>query len=91
MIEYQSVLSPLGNQVQAVADLPEKGLAFMQGCIFLFSQKSVGTGNFSFSTDISRSNNGPNNASNRRYYTFTLSAADTLGNIGTATAQFWVQ
>jgi FtsP/CotA-like multicopper oxidase with cupredoxin domain len=50
-----------------------------------------GSGNFSFSTDISRSNNGPNNASNRRYYTFTLSAADTLGNIGTATAQFWVQ
>ena len=50
-----------------------------------------GSGNFSFSTDISRSNSGPNNASNRRYYTFTLSAADTLGNIGTATAQFWVQ
>jgi FtsP/CotA-like multicopper oxidase with cupredoxin domain len=50
-----------------------------------------GSGNFSFSTDISRSNNGPNNASNRRYYTFTLSAADTLGNAGTATAQFWVQ
>jgi len=48
-------------------------------------------GNFSFSTDISRSNNGPNNASNRRYYTFTLSATDTLGNVGTATAQFWVQ
>jgi FtsP/CotA-like multicopper oxidase with cupredoxin domain len=49
------------------------------------------SGNFSFSTDISRSNNGPNNASNRRYYTFTLSATDTLGNVGTATAQFWVQ
>ncbi len=49
------------------------------------------SGNFSFSTDISRSNNGPNNASNRRYYTFTLSAADTLGNVGTATAQFYVQ
>ncbi|MEJ2487637.1 MAG: hypothetical protein P8Y68_18110, partial [Anaerolineales bacterium] len=50
-----------------------------------------GSGNFSFSTDISRSNSGPNNASNRRYYTFTIYAADTLGNIGTATAQFWVQ
>ncbi|MFN2197042.1 MAG: hypothetical protein ACK2UW_13070, partial [Anaerolineales bacterium] len=48
-------------------------------------------GNFSFSNNISRSNSGPNNASNRRYYTFTLSAADTLGNVGTATAQFWVQ
>ena len=50
-----------------------------------------GSGNFSFSTDISRSNNGPNTVSNRRYYTFTISAADTLGNIGTATAQFYVQ
>jgi len=49
------------------------------------------SGNFSFSTDISRSNSGPNSASNRRYYTFTLYAADTLGNVGTATAQFWVQ
>jgi len=48
-------------------------------------------GSFSFSNNISRSNNGQNNAANRRYYTFTLSAADTLGNIGTATAQFWVQ
>jgi FtsP/CotA-like multicopper oxidase with cupredoxin domain len=48
-------------------------------------------GSFSFSADISRSNSGPNNANNRRYYTFTLSAADNLGNIGTATAQFWIQ
>jgi len=48
-------------------------------------------GSFSFSVDIDRSNNGPNNASNRRYYTFTLHAADNLGNVGTATAQFWVQ
>jgi hypothetical protein len=48
-------------------------------------------GSFSFSVDIDRSNNGPNNASNRRYYTFTLSATDALGNAGTATAQFWVQ
>jgi hypothetical protein len=48
-------------------------------------------GSFSFSNNISRSNNGQNNASNRRYYTFTLKAADTLGNIGTATAQFYVQ
>jgi VCBS repeat-containing protein len=50
-----------------------------------------GSGNFSFSTSISRSNNGSNNASNRRYYTFTIHAADNLGNIGTATAQFYVQ
>jgi VCBS repeat-containing protein len=50
-----------------------------------------GSGNFSFSVDISRSNNGPNNASNRRYYTFTITAADTLGNAGTATAQFYIQ
>jgi FtsP/CotA-like multicopper oxidase with cupredoxin domain len=50
-----------------------------------------GSGNFSFSTSISRSNSGPNNASNRRYYTFTLSATDNLGNVGTATAQFYVQ
>jgi len=50
-----------------------------------------GSGNFSFSTSISRSNNGPNNPSNRRYYTFTLYAADNLGNTGTATAQFYVQ
>ena len=50
------------------------------------------SGNFSFSTDISLSNNGnPNSINSRRYYTFTLYAADTLGNIGTATAQFWVQ
>jgi hypothetical protein len=48
-------------------------------------------GSFSFSVQIPRSNNGPNNPSNRRYYTFTLSATDTLGNVGTATAQFWVQ
>ena len=49
------------------------------------------SGNFSFSTDISRSNNGPNNTNNRRYYTFTLSATDNLGNVGTATVQFYVQ
>jgi FtsP/CotA-like multicopper oxidase with cupredoxin domain len=49
------------------------------------------SGNFSFNVDISRSNNGQNNASNRRYYTFTLNVADTLGNIGSATAQFYVQ
>jgi len=49
------------------------------------------SGNFSFSTDISRSNNGPNSFANRRIYTFTLHAADNLGNIGTATAQFYVQ
>jgi len=48
-------------------------------------------GSFSFSTNISRSNSGPNNAGNRRYYTFTITAADTLGNVGTATAQFWIQ
>jgi len=48
-------------------------------------------GSFSFSTDISRSNSGPNSAANRRYYTFTLSATDNLGNVGTITAQFWVQ
>jgi hypothetical protein len=48
-------------------------------------------GSFSFTNAILRSNNGPNNASNRRYYTFTISATDSLGNIGTATAQFWVQ
>jgi hypothetical protein len=48
-------------------------------------------GSFSFSNDISRSNSGQNNPANRRYYTFTLHAADTLGNIGTATAQFYVQ
>jgi len=48
-------------------------------------------GTFSFSVNISRSNNGPNNPSNRRYYTFTITAADTLGNVGTATVQFWVQ
>jgi len=51
-----------------------------------------GSGNFSFSTDISLSNNGnPNNVSSRRYYTFTISVADNLGNVGTATVQFWVQ
>jgi FtsP/CotA-like multicopper oxidase with cupredoxin domain len=50
-----------------------------------------GSGNFSFSTNISRSNNGPNNASNRRYYTFTIQAADMLGNVGTATVQFYIQ
>jgi FtsP/CotA-like multicopper oxidase with cupredoxin domain len=49
------------------------------------------SGSFSFSTSISRSNSGPNNASNRRYYTFTIHATDTLGNVGTATAQFYVQ
>jgi len=48
-------------------------------------------GSFSFSTSISRSNSGQNNAANRRYYTFTLHAADNLGNIGTATAQFYIQ
>jgi hypothetical protein len=48
-------------------------------------------GTFSFSTDISRSNSGPNNASNRRYYTFTLTATDIYNNTSTATAQFWVQ
>jgi FtsP/CotA-like multicopper oxidase with cupredoxin domain len=48
-------------------------------------------GSFSFSTSISRSNNGQNNASNRRYYTFTIHATDNLGNVGTATAQFYVQ
>lgn len=48
-------------------------------------------GDFTLVTEIDRSNNGPNNANNRRYYTFTLSAADTFGNIGTATVQFWVQ
>jgi FtsP/CotA-like multicopper oxidase with cupredoxin domain len=48
-------------------------------------------GSFSFTVPISRSNNGSNNASNRRYYTFTIHAADNLGNIGTATAQFYVQ
>jgi len=48
-------------------------------------------GSFSFNTDISLSNSGPNNPSNRRYYTFTITAADTLGNVGTATVQFWVQ
>ncbi|MFN2198799.1 MAG: multicopper oxidase domain-containing protein [Anaerolineales bacterium] len=48
-------------------------------------------GSFSFSENISRSNSGQNNPSNRRYYTFTISAVDTLGNIGTATVQFWVQ
>ena len=48
-------------------------------------------GSFSFSNNISRSNGGQNNEANRKYYTFTLHAADNLGNIGTATAQFWVQ
>ncbi len=48
-------------------------------------------GNFSFNVDISRSNNGPNTVANRRIYTFTLKAADTLGNIGSATALFYVQ
>ena len=49
-------------------------------------------GHFSFSVDISRSNNGsPNNPNNRRFYTFTLHAMDSLGNIGTAVVQFWVQ
>jgi len=50
------------------------------------------SGNFSFSVDISRTNNGnPNNINSRRYYTFTIYVADNLGNIGTATVQFWVQ
>jgi FtsP/CotA-like multicopper oxidase with cupredoxin domain len=76
-------------------------LDFLSGTYTITDSKSInvvngtftidGSGNFSFSTDISRSNSGPNNASNRRYYTFTIYAADTLGNIGTATAQFWVQ
>ncbi len=48
-------------------------------------------GNFSFSNNISRSNSGPNNPGNRRYYTFTISATDSLGNTSTTTAQFWVQ
>jgi FtsP/CotA-like multicopper oxidase with cupredoxin domain len=50
-----------------------------------------GSGAFSFSTSISRSNSGQNNAANRRYYTFTIHATDNLGNVGTATAQFYVQ
>jgi VCBS repeat-containing protein len=48
-------------------------------------------GTFSFTTAISRSNSGPNTVGNRRYYTFTIHATDTLGNLGTATVQFWVQ
>jgi VCBS repeat-containing protein len=48
-------------------------------------------GSFSFSVDIDRSNSGPNNPGNRRYYTFTLTATDVYGNIGTATAQFYIQ
>jgi hypothetical protein len=48
-------------------------------------------GTFSFSVNISRSNSGPNTAANRRYYTFTITAADSLGNISTATVQFWIQ
>jgi hypothetical protein len=48
-------------------------------------------GNFTFTTAISRSNSGPNNPSNRRIYTFTIAASDTIGNAGTTTAQFWVQ
>jgi FtsP/CotA-like multicopper oxidase with cupredoxin domain len=48
-------------------------------------------GSFSFTNAISRSNNGQNNPANRRYYTFTITATDNLGNVGTATAQFWVQ
>jgi FtsP/CotA-like multicopper oxidase with cupredoxin domain len=51
-----------------------------------------GSGHFSFTTDISQSNNGNrNNPANRRYYTFTLHAADNLGNIGTGVAQFYIQ
>jgi FtsP/CotA-like multicopper oxidase with cupredoxin domain len=48
-------------------------------------------GSFSFTVPISRSNSGPNSVANRRYYTFTITAADNLGNIGTATVQFYVQ
>ena len=55
------------------------------------NQVVVLDGTFSFSVDISRSNNGQNNATNRRYYFFTITVTDNLGNIGTATAQFWIQ
>ena len=58
---------------------------------FTIKDTDPNKGSFSFSVNISRSNNGPNNPNNLRYYTFTLNAADTLGNIGTATAQFTVQ
>jgi FtsP/CotA-like multicopper oxidase with cupredoxin domain len=48
-------------------------------------------GTFSFNTSILRSNSGSNSVANRRYYTFTIHATDNLGNVGTATVQFWVQ
>ena len=77
------------------------GLDFSSGAYTITDSKSSnvvnGTytinpdGSFSFNVDISRSNSGPNSAGNRRYYTFTITAADTLGNVGTATVQFYVQ
>jgi len=46
-------------------------------------------GSFDFNVAISNANNG--NPNNHRYFTITLSVADTLGNVGMAVTQFIVQ
>ncbi len=41
MVKQQTIFTASGNQVQTKAYLPEKGLSFMQGLIFVFRKKTV--------------------------------------------------